>query len=364
MRTRREFIQGLAAAAFALSLDSTRLFAEGTAAIDDSVLTADIEKQIAAGLIHGAVVAAGTSEKILYSNAWGWAQGTAESPNRRAMTLESQFDCASITKTQTASAQAFLAAQGKLDPDAPFKKYLPDHTAKDCSITVRELAMHVGGFDPSNGFIGGGEAAFWKYLFGKQPVRSRGERFDYACYNFILLGKIVEKVSGQRLDEFCRDKIFLPLGMTHSEWGPMATRPTTVQVIATKRIGDISDFQAHAAPFPIGNAGLFSTVGDLSIFCQQMLKRQPFPKEYYDLLFRCGFEKDGARRSFGWDMCAHRRPIGLSDKTIFHSGWSGQTYWIDPVNDFFAVFLSNRFGDWEQAMQSRQRVGGILRAMF
>ncbi len=332
-------------------------------AFDESALTAEVEKQMADGLFHGAVVAVGTSDQLLYSRCWGWAQGTPKSADPVPMRLDSQFDVASITKTQTASALALLAAQGKLNPDAPFIQYLPEHSAKNSPITVRDLAMHTGGFYPSHGFSGPDEAAFWKYLRGKQPVRPRGERFEYACYNFILLGKIVERVSGQRLDEFCRQNFYQPLGMAHSEWGPVPTRPTTVQVIATKRVGDISDFQAKAAPFPIGNAGFFSTAGDLALFCRQMLEHKRFPKDYYDLQFTCGFDKNGARRSFGWDMCDHRRPVGLSRDTIFHSGWSGQSYWIDPTNDFFAVCLTNRFGDWERAMQGRQRIGGILRTI-
>ena len=353
MTTRRAFLQILSAAA--VGAKSRWLFAETG---DDAKLVADVQQQIAAGLIRGAVIAMGNSERILYSGSWGSAQ--KEVP----MTLDSQFDVASVTKTQVASALSLLAAQGKVELDSPFRNYLPEHTAKDSPITVRDLALHIGGFASTDGFTGPStQEAIQKYLWTKQPVRPRGVQFEYVCYNYILLGVIVERVSGQRLDAFCRQHIYQPLGMTHSEWGPTPARPTSVEVIEARRLGGISDYQAHFAPCPIGNAGFFTTVGDLSIFCQQMLRRKPFPKAYYDLMFRCVYEKDGARRSFGWDMCDQRRPVGLSRDTIFHTGWTGQSCWIDPANDFFAVVLTNRFGDWEKANQSRQRLAGELFAM-
>lgn len=383
-RTRREFLRGLRAAALGgtayLTVSSSRnasvLRADSAFAADSAsaassfplpstptALKSEIETAIQSGLIRGAVLAAGTSQKLLFPACFGLAQGRSDSPESAIpMRLESQFDVASITKTQTAFALALLISEGKIDPDAPFTHYLPEHSLKSCDVTVRDLAMHVGGFDPSNGFHGPDESAFWRYLWGKQPVRPRLQRFEYVCYDFILLGEIVRRASGLPIHEFCRNRVFQPLGMNHSEWGPTPTRPESVQVIATRRVGEISDFQAQAAPFPIGNAGLFSTAGDLALFCQQMLRRRPFPSDCYDLLFRCAYEEGGARRSFGWDLCDLRRPAGFSRETIFHSGWSGQTYWIDPTNDFFAICLTNRFGGWEEAMRSRGRIGALMKA--
>ena len=93
------------------------------------------------------------------------------------MTPRSRFDIASVGKTMTAAVASQLVAEGRLDPDAPFTTYLPEHVLakENCDITVRDLATHSSGFDNSKPY----EAAktqqeFLDLLFSKRPVRPRG----------------------------------------------------------------------------------------------------------------------------------------------------------------------------------------------
>ena len=203
---------------------------------------------------------------------------------------------------------------------------------------------------------------FHRELLAMRPVRPRLSAFEYSCANFILLGKIINNATGEDLDSFARRRIWEPLGMKRTQWNPPGDGPDEVEHWFPNRPpGQHNDPVCFNCPFPIGNGSCFSTVQDLMLFLNDLLERKTFPKEYYDLLFSPGFDKGGQRRSFGWDMSAWSRPDGLSDKTILHSGWTGQTVCVDPENRFVAVVLTSRTGDHEKARQGRAR---IISAMF
>lgn len=341
---RRTFIESLCGTAAALSLGGCRF---PTGARTDDV-RAMLEQDRADGLVRGAV----------FATAGGIGpEAVGERRPGVPMRTDSLFDIASVSKTFTATAAAMLVADGQIDPDAPFTKYLPEHVLarENCAITVRDLAAHVGGFDGGNASKAGVDTPdYFNQAMRKRPVRPRGERFEYACYNLVLIGFIVERLSGLRLDAFCRDRIFAPLGMSRTQWGPVADDGNVVQVLGAPTIGAISDWMARGAGAPLGNAGVFSTADDLVRFVRDLLTRRTFRPAVYDLLFGIAFEKGGARRSFGFDMSADLRPAGLSDRTIYHSGWTGQTLCIDPETGFGGVLLTARCGDHARAKVRRR----------
>ncbi len=308
--------------------------------------------QVKNGLIQGCVFAVGTDGPA-------FALGTQTvHPVPRPMTPESRFDIASTGKTFTAGCCALLVADGLLDPDAPFTHYLPEHVlGKNCDITVRDLAMHISGFDNSKPYDSPDPAVFEYELFHKKPVRKRLEAFEYSCSNFILLGKIVERISGLRLDEFARTRIWAPLGMMRTQWTAPGPGPDEVEHWFPNRpAGEHNDSVCFQCPYPIGSGSCFSTAGDMRLFVRDIVTRTCFPSVYYDLITRCGFEKNGARRSFGWDMCEAHRPRNLSPRTVFHSGWTGQSICADPESGFSAVVLTSRTGDWDAAYAGRVRI--------
>ena len=164
--------------------------------------------------------------------------------------------------------------------------------------------------------------------------------------------------------------------MKATSWGPVTDDGTVVELPVmvelgklgasyrpgyNAAIGQISDCGANmASPKPVGNAGLFSTAGDLRLFVQDLLARKAFEPDAYDLLFTCAYEKDGARRSFGFDMCAAKRPQGLSNGTIYHSGWSGQTIAVDPGTGFCGVCLTARAGEHGACLRARAKVLSLM----
>ena len=351
---RRTFVEILCGTAAALSLDGCRL----PPGAPTARVRAMLEKDIADGLVRGAVFA--TADGI-------GPEAVGERRPGAPMRTDSLFDIASVTKTFTATAAAILVADGKLDPDAPFTTYLPEHVLarEGCPITVRDLAAHVGGFD-------GGETAkagintpdFFRQAMGKRPVRPRGERFEYACYDMVLIGLVVERLSGVRLDAFCRDRVFRPLGLRRTCWGPVEDDGNVVQMLGAPAIGAISDWMARGAGAPLGNAGVFSTADDMALFARDLLARRAFRPEVYDLLFGVSFAKGGVRRSFGFDMSESLRPAGLSDRTIYHSGWTGQTICVDPETGFGGVLLTARTGDHGAARVRRRDALAALAKAF
>ncbi len=316
---------------------------------------AEAQKQIDSGLIQGAVFAATGFPATAIGQ-------QCVHPAAVPMTLDSRFDMASTGKTFTAADCALLICEGKLDPDAPFVRYLPESAlGADCPVTVRDLAMHASGFDNSKPYDSADMAVFHRELYSKRPVRQRLEAFEYACANFILLGKIINKLSGKDLDTFTREKIWGKLGMNRTTWNVPGPGPDEVEHWFPNRpAGMHNDNVCFNCPFPIGSGSCFSTVSDMMLFLNDLLKRKIFPEQYYDLLFTPGFEKDGTRRSFGWDMSQEDRPAGFSGKTILHTGWSGQTICVDPENGFAAAVLTSRTGDHAAARAGRSKIISIM----
>jgi len=312
----------------------------------------EAQQQVDAGLIQGGVIATTRADEIIVVGR------QCVKPVERPMTEHSRFDIASVGKVFTTACIARYIIEGRVDPDAPITRYIPEYVLGEaCEITVRDLAMHVSGFDNSKPYNSFEAEVFDRELFNKRPVRPRLEAFEYACSNFIMLGKIVNRLSGLDLDAFARRHVWGPLGMTATTWNAPGDGPHEVEHWFPNRpAGQHNDDDCFKAPFPLGSGSCFSTIHDMLRFVRDLLERKHFPQAYYDLIFTCGYERHGARRSFGWDMSDAKRARGLSRQTIFHSGFTGQTICADPANDFGAVVLTSRTGDWQEAYDGRNAI--------
>ncbi len=274
------------------------------------------------------------------------------SPTRQKMQPDSRFDVASLTKVvATASACAVCVDRGLLDPEAPACDYLPRlGQFQDSVIRICDLATHSSGYD---------NRKFDKYApheLVTQAIEAPAqwaprERFEYSCRNFLVLGSLVERITGEGLAAFCERTVFAPLGMSHTSFGPLLTG--LEQVVPTSQpAGAISDNQARRANCPVGNAGLFSNALDLAVFCQMLLRGGKIGQarilgdKALGWLLRPCHPAGLPPWSFGWDMrscseCLYR-PAGLSQSAIGHSGWTGQSLWIDPELGRYVIILSNR----------------------
>ena len=312
-------------------------------------------RQIANGIINGAVLLAGTAEKDLFAGAYGIADPAENVP----MQFNSVFDIASVTKVIGTNSALLTAIEAKkIDLDRPFTDYLPQYrTHLTEKVTVRMLASHISGISMAYPQISPSEEmrnALMDVTFPEKP----GENYQYTCTAFILLGLTVEAVMGRNLEQIVSEKVFERLGMRETRWTqpPEGTLNRTIRTINAAP-GVISDPGARAFfPQPLGNAGIFSTAEDLAKYCRMMLKNDGsvFAPEVLDLCFcNCNPPEVRHARSVGWDMAAEGIPGGLSAQTVYHSGWTGQSVWVDPVSRRFVIVLTNRCGDWTKARDGR-----------
>jgi CubicO group peptidase (beta-lactamase class C family) len=342
----------------------------------------------AAGTLHGLVVAAGRGPvpDLL------WAGGNAAvQPARRAMTGDGIFDIASVTKVMaTATACGICIDRGLLDPDAPVRHYLPDCAQPPGpELLVRDLATHTSGFanDKFVGLPGDEVLHLMRTKPGTWPVR---ERYNYACRNFVLLGLIVERLVGRRLDDFCQDAVFAPLGMSATVGYPVPPALQARVVPGSLHAGpDLHSVVARVGRL-LGHAGLFAPAADIARFCAMMLaggqldQRRILGERALAWLTRPCSPAGLPPRTFGYDMrpgdppeaaspgsddarprCPSR-PQGLSAAAYGHSGWSGQNIWIDPQRQLYLIILTNRTHGLDAManrgpnQRLRQQVGEIL----
>ncbi|NLX54156.1 MAG: beta-lactamase family protein [Planctomycetaceae bacterium] len=329
-----------------------------------------VEREIAAGLFPGVVLLVGRPGRVLYHEAFGHARIV---PEKVPMQKDCIFDLASVTKVvATATAFGVCVDDGTLRFGMPIRQGLPDLSGSGIDpITVDQLATHTSGFDNAKYHGRARGEAMLEQMLHASPQWEPGTRYEYSCLNMILLGRMVEKASGQGLDAFCQTRIFGPLGMRDTAFGPLRPAPRVVPSGAAE-IGQIEDEQARCAGRPVGNAGLFSTAGDLARFCEMMLGAgrlddvHILSPESHRHMTRNQLGPSLTPHGFGWEMDLQslHRPRRLSEKAYGHSGYTGQSIWIDPEKQVYVIVLTNRnhprMVDGErktQQYQARARIG-------
>jgi len=236
-----------------------------------------IEEALAADQMPGAVAWIGQNGKILHRKAYG---NRSLAPAREPMTMDTIFDAASLTKVVATTASMMrLVEQGKVRLGDKVTVYLPQFQNGKSDITVRMLLTHFSGMRPDVDLVpewSGYQTGVQRALIDK-PVAAPGERFIYSDINFVLLGEMVRRISGKPLSEFAREEIFLPMGMTESQFNPPAElrsriAPTELYPkMAAPLRGVVHDPTARFMNGVAGHAGLFTTAADLARFAQMLL---------------------------------------------------------------------------------------------
>jgi uncharacterized protein YbbC (DUF1343 family)/CubicO group peptidase (beta-lactamase class C family) len=326
-----------------------------------------IDRAIANGAVHGAVVLVGRRGKIAYVRVAG---RRAIDPTSEPMTRDTVFDLASLTKPiATATTAMVLIDEGRLGLQDRLGRVLPefDNHGKG-AITVEQLLRHRAGFvpdDPLSDFQNGPDQA-WKRLADSRLTYSTGEQFRYSDVGFLVLGRIVERKTGRSLDAVAQEKIFGPLGMADTHFrriGPDAPPPAAVlaeRIAPTERDkpggrmlrGIVHDPRSRALGGVAGHAGLFATADDLAIYAQMLLNggvgangRRVLSPLAVRLMVDAATTPPGQRRGLGWDVeTGYSAPRGnLFGPTSFgHTGFTGTSLWIDPETECFVVILTSR----------------------
>ncbi len=332
---------------------------------------AAVERGIARGIYPGAVVVLGRADRVLYARGFGhhtWESGSpVPSPDT------SLWDIASISKVVgTASAIMLLVERGEVSLNAPVVRYLPRFrgSGKD-SVTVRMLLDHTSGLPSYVQFFKlTQERETAVQLLYREPLeRPVGSRAVYSDLNALLLGLVVEAVSGESLDSFVAREVFRPLGMTNTIYRP--AKSDRRRAVPTGRWrghpigGEVNDQNAVVFGGAAGHAGVFSTGIDLARFAQMWLNQGRIPGGRFvqsETIERFLVRRQAAgSRLLGWDTperVTNRTSVFgslLSDRAYGHTGWTGTELWIDPARDLFLVFLTNR----SFAPKARRSISGL-----
>jgi len=333
-----------------------------------------VEQEIAQHHLPGAVVLIARNGRVAWRKAYG---ARAVEPAREAMTTDTIFDLASLTKVvATATSIMILVERGKVRLSDPLSKYIPEIKGEGRErITIELLLTHRAGYAPDFNLKeqwSGYDEAIKRLI--KEPLQNPpGARFVYSDINYIALGEVVHRASGLTLDEFARLNIFVPLGMRDTGFRPNPRLRARIAPTEKRRgqlaylggsgvnagpegerwlRGEVHDPTSYRMGGVAGHAGLFSTADDLAIYSQMIINGGTYggarilgPMTVAEMIRPRLVSESGWTRGLGWDIntsfSTNRGdlfPLG----SFGHTGFTGTSIWVDPASKMFVVFLSNR----------------------
>lgn len=316
------------------------------------VVDAIVEKAVAEGNIPGAVLLVGHNGRVIHRKAFG---SRSLEPMREPMTIDTIFDLASLTKCiATTPSVMKLVEDGRVRLSDSVATYLPEFAQngkKD--ITIRDLMTHYSGLAPDLDLKSqwSGRETAYQMAMHEKPINPPGSQFVYSDINFETLGFLVEKITGQPLNEFASTNIFTPLGMKNTRFLPpqdwiARIAPTQYDEQGRMLRGVVHDPTARRMGGVAGHAGLFSTGDDLALFAEDILSG-------FTVLSRSAIAKMSSPqqpvnatvlRGLGWDIdspFSTNRGELLPVGSFGHTGFTGTSLWIDPVTDTYIVLLTN-----------------------
>ncbi|MFQ5663458.1 MAG: glycoside hydrolase family 3 N-terminal domain-containing protein [Terriglobia bacterium] len=320
-----------------------------------------LDAAVAEGVFPGGVLAVGHQGRLATLHPFGRFRYDTRAPRVEADTL---YDSASLTKVvATTTAAMLLYDRGRLPLDARVTDYLPEFNrepdaAAKAQIRIRHLLTHSSGLP---GYI-----RLFQEAENRQQLLERiyalpldyptGTQAVYSDLGIILLGEVIERVSGQPLDRFLRQKLFAPLGMRNTLFTPPASlRPRIAPTEEDREFrhrliqGEVHDENAWVMGGVAAHAGLFSTARDLAVFCQLLLNgglyaHRRFLARSTIELFTTRQNLPESSRALGWDTPSPPSSSGqyFSARAFGHTGFTGTSIWIDPEKELFVVLLTNR----------------------
>lgn len=337
-----------------------------------------VERGIRTGIYPGAVLVIGRKAGVIHARGFGhltWSTGSpVPSPD------STLWDLASLTKVVgTTAAVMRLVDEGRVALDAPVARYLPRFSGGGKErVRVRQLLDHTSGLPSYVEFfrLSRTRDSAITLLYRTPLRRPAGAAAEYSDLNFLLLGMLVETVSGEPLEQFVTRAVLEPVGMTHSRYRPGETRARQTAPTGQWRghpvCCRVNDQNAERMGGAAGHAGLFSTGGDLARYARLWLNEGMVDghQVFQPATVRTFLTPDsaGATRLLGWERPdpRHRDDSAyghlLSRNAYGHTGWTGTLVWVDPGRDLFLVLLTNRsFGPrMRHSIRALRAVRGAL----
>ena len=332
-------------------------------------IDACVESSLKRGDCPGAVVLVAQGNDVIYRKAFG---RLALHPEEKPLDEQAVYDLASLTKPiATATSIWLLVEQGKLRPTDKVAKYWPEFGEnKKNEVTIEHLLLHTSGLTADN--------ALADYKEGKQKALAKiaalpleslpGARFHYSDVGYIVLGELIERISGESIDAFSRKHIFEPLKMSSTGYLPKGRIKERCAPTAKREgnwlVGDVHDPRAALLGGVAGHAGLFGSADDLARFARMLLQGGELDgvRVLAPLTVRRMTEPvsvPGGYRSRGWDVdTAFSSPRGdlfARGQGYGHTGFTGTSIWIDPESRTTIIILTNRVHISEKISLSRLR---------
>jgi len=334
-----------------------------------------LDRAISENLIAGGVVVVGNSEGILATSARGQVNSL---PGAQPITDRTVFDVASLTKVvATTPAVIKLLDEGKVNLSDPVSRWFPEFAgSRHGELTVLHLMTHTSGLSDVMVSAGNSLESAVRKAAAQHHRKGPGTAFEYADINFILLGEMVRRVSGETLNAFCRTQIYEPLGTRETLFLPPSELAAEVVPTSGTRGGVVQDLNARRLGGVAGHAGLFSSAYDLSRYARMILgggaldgRRILSGRIVAQMTTPYLCNNGQVKRGLGWDIASpFSAPKGnlFSDSSFGHTGYSGSSIWIDPEQDLFVIMLTRRvdYRNVRNFNQLRRDVSTIAAADF
>jgi beta-N-acetylhexosaminidase len=331
------------------------------AGIDDASL-ARIDSTVLAAIADSAFpcaqLVAVRENAIVIDRTYGRLTYDPDAPDATGTNL---FDLASMTKVAATTAAVMkLFDEGKLGLDDRASRFIPQlDSGEKSAITVEQLLTHRAGFPPFRNYFltCSTPGQLLDSVYRTPLIAKPGDTTVYSDFGFIVLGKIVEAVSGVTLDRYVDSVFYSPLGMTHTMFLPPAemrdsTVPTEYDSLFRHQLvrGAVHDENAYALGGVSGHAGLFSTASDLAVYMQMLMNGGTYAGVRYlrpqTVSLFTGRRDTSQERGLGWDFVS---ASGYTSAGRFfgplsygHTGFTGTSVWADPGKKIFIILLTNR----------------------
>lgn len=327
-----------------------------------------IAQAIADKTIPGAVLCVERHGKIGYLKAYG---NKRVYPNTEKMTTGTVFDMASCSKAMsTATCAMILIDRGQLRLNDRVDQYVPEFenwkdsiTGETEAIRVIDLMTHTSGLPPyapvqelKKKYGSPNPQAVVNWISHCKRLYAPETGWTYSCCNYIMLQQVIEKITGQTLQQFAHDNIFAPLNMRHTDYRPSKAlaalcAPTEKQADGNCLLGVVHDPLACTMMGGLsGNAGLFSSAEDVATYCAAILNKGELngKRILSPLAVKCMETVPRSLAQFGhtpgWGISTpYSSNSGdlLSAQTFGHTGYTGTSIVIDPANDVAIILLTN-----------------------
>jgi len=355
--------------------EPARLSAPSASALERALsdtIGAVLARAYADSAFPGAIAVVGNHSGILAQRSVGrldWAPSPV--PDEHSL-----WDIASLTKVSgMTSAMMQLVEQGRVSLDAPLQRYIPEWQGpnKD-KVTIRHLLTHSSGLPAFKAYdqITHDPDSLAKLMFATPLDTLPGAKMVYSDIGAYMLGRLVQRVSGETLDQYVVTHVFTPLAMNETMYNPPAAwvgriAPTEIDPLRGGLVrGKVHDERAYYLGGVSAHAGIFSSAHDLARLARMYLGGGTLDgvrvvKPETIAMFTAIQDSAFSNRALGWEKPTGRNSAGhlMSPRAFGHTGFTGTSFWVDPSRDLFVILLSNRVNP----TRANQKIGGVRTAL-